>query len=255
MSFQDEYNYIATLLSEADEVDVGEWQAIRGDIPQAKTIEVEDITLMMDIPSTLEELQDEVKPNLPWAEEHFGERVSGIPYNPPPSHVRWPFAQAGNSQHLSDQKFSHTYPERFWPKFAGGDGFQANFGIRYVYGDLEDLIQLLKRNPHTRQAYLPVWFPEDTGAINGQRVPCTLGYHFLVRNGGLKIVYYIRSCDFFRHFNDDVYMAARLAQHVGVAIGVPATRLVMHISSMHIFSVERERVANIVWNLPKAGSR
>lgn len=255
MSFRDVYLNIAGLLTEAPIVDVGEWQAIRGDIPQGKTIEIEDVTLTLEIPETVEELQDEVNPNLPWAEEHFQERVSGIPYNPPPSHVRWPFAQAGNAVHISDEKFSHTYPERFWPKFAGVNGqWHSNFGLRYPYGDLEDVVQLLKRNPYTRQAYLPVWFPEDTGAVDGQRVPCTLGYHFLVREGKLKIVYYIRSCDFFRHFNDDVYMACRLGQWMATALNVEVGRLVMHISSMHIFSVERERVAEIVKEFFKTGS-
>lgn len=247
MSFQDEYMFIAKLLSEAPVVDVGEWQAIRGDIPQARTIEVEDVSLYFDIPDSIEDLQEEVHPNLPWAEEHFVERVSGMPLNPPPSHIRWPFAQQGNDVHLSEHQFSHTYPERIWPKFAGEDSFYSKFGIRYPYGDLNDVIDLLRKSPHTRQAYLPIWFPEDTGAVSGQRVPCTLGYHFLVRDGKLKIVYYIRSCDFFRHFNDDVYMAARLAQFVaGQLQDVVAGKFVMHISSMHVFEPERERLVNLV---------
>lgn len=245
MGFRDEYAYIADQLAHGTEVDVGEWQAIRGDIPQAKTIEVEDITLELEIPPTVEELQDEVFPNLPWAEEHFLERISGIPHNPPPSHIRWPFAQRSNQAHILDEKFSHTYPERIWPKFAGS-GFASMEGIRYPYGDLHDVVDLLRKSPHTRQAYLPIWFPEDTGAVAGQRVPCTLGYHFLLRNGKLKVVYYIRSCDFFRHFNDDVYLACRLDQWVAQSIGAVPGNLIMHISSMHIFSVERERVANVV---------
>jgi thymidylate synthase len=40
-------------------------------------------------------------------------------------------------------------------------------------------------------------------------------------------------------------MAARLAQFVAGEIGVRVGKFVMHISSMHIFSVERERVAQI----------
>lgn len=230
------------LLSVADEVKVGEWQAIRGDIPQGDTIELEDVSLEVRIPENIEDWQAQVQPNLPWSEEHFLERVSGIPHNPPPSHVRWPYAQANNAQHIQEEQFSHTYPERFWPKFARRS-YQIREGIRYEYGDLSDVVTLLKERPGTRQAYLPVWFPEDTGAVEGQRVPCTLGYHFLVRNKQLKIVYYIRSCDFYRHFRDDVYMAGRLAQWVaGQLDEVIVGKLVMHISSLHIFSVERGKI-------------
>jgi thymidylate synthase len=232
-------------LANAPEVHVGEWQAIRNDaMPQMETIEVEDISFWTPIPASIEDWQNAVLPNLPWAEEHFRERVSGIPYNPPPSHVRWPFAQRSNSEHTdADQRFSHTYPERFWPP-------TEKTGIRFHYGNLDNLVDLLKERPDTRQAYLPVWFPEDISAsLDDERVPCTLGYHFLIRLGALKVTYYIRSCDFFRHFRDDVYMAGRLAQWICSRLNenreeelVPS-RLVMHISSMHIFSAERGRIS------------
>lgn len=147
---------------------------------------------------------DTIQPNLPWADQHFDERVSGEPLNPPPSWVNWPYAHSA-ANHLTAEKFSHTYPERMWPKTVHAKG------IRFLPGDLHDLVGLLATHPLTRQAYLPIWFPEDTGVVHGERVPCTLGYHFLVRDDHLHIHYPIRSCDALRHFRDDVYMAVRLA--------------------------------------------
>lgn len=250
------------LLANAPVVDVGEWQAIQG-APQAKTIEVEDVSFSMPVPGTAWLLQQVVEPSLPWAEEHFLERISGEPWNPPPSHERWPYRQEDNKEHLNNEKFSHTYPERFWPRFAnvGGktvEGRQVTVphtGIRFEYGDLASLIELLSMRPHTRQAYLPVWFPEDLRASwSGERVPCTLGYHFMARQGFLKCVYYIRSCDLYRHFRDDVYMAARLLQYLVGEVNreneeyeddawqpLKVGKLVMHISSLHIFEPERTK--------------
>jgi thymidylate synthase len=226
-------------LADAPDVNVGEWQAMRDpELPQLQTIEVEDVSFEYYIPEDVGDLQKSVRPNLPWAEEHFTERVSGIPYNPPPSHVRWPFAQRGNTDHTDEQQqFSHTYPERIWPP-------RSLTGIRYNFGNLNDLVDLLSERPSTRQAYLPIWYPEDIYAASqlSVRVPCTLGYHFLIRGDKMKVTYYIRSCDFYRHFRDDVYMAARLCQWVSEAVGVKPSRLVMHISSLHIFSAERSRV-------------
>lgn len=249
-SFSEVHGWLTQRLSQAPSVDVGEWQGIRKGLPQEATIEAEDVSFEIPLPSyDLELWQQAIQPNLPWAEDHFQERVSGIPHNPPPSHEWWPYAQKNNADHRKDEIFSHTYPERFWPQFAGDNppdrrtGF-ANRGLRFDYGDLGDLVEILKTRTGSRQAYLPVWFPEDLFASRmGERVPCTLGYHFLIRNGKLKIVYYIRSCDFYRHFRDDVYMAGRLAQWVaGQIAGVTPTRLVMHISSLHIFTVERELI-------------
>jgi hypothetical protein len=255
---------LRTRLLAAPEVDVGEWhsQKVEG-IPQLVTRELRDVTLSFPLPSLATEemntetaLQHLIEPNLPWAEEHFLERVGGIPLNPPPSAANWPYAQAGHAAHTDEEeKFSHTYPERMWPKFANrercgesGDWLAPGpiHGIRFHYGDLADVVQLLRRSPYTRQAYLPIWFPEDTGAVHKERVPCSLGYHFLFRDGKLNVTYMIRSCDFVRHFADDVYMAARLCQWIceqlpggGWLDEVPPIidlgDLTMHTMSMHIF--------------------
>lgn len=108
---------------------------------------------------------------------------------------------------LRPKMFTHSYQERFWPRNLG-------FGIRYRWGDLDDVVTLLRRYPTTRQAYLPIFNSEDTGTHHGGRVPCTLGYGFMRRDPFFNVWYTIRSCDAIRHFRDDVYLAGRLAQWV-----------------------------------------
>lgn len=190
----------------------------------------------------------DIKPDLPWADDHFIERVSGEPLNPPPSEAWWPHAPQGNSQFKVGDIFSHSYPERYWPTQAGRDSIDpsvrgVNYGIRYRYGDLNDLVQLLAEEPLTRQAYLPVWFPEDTGVAHLERKPCTLGYHFIVRGRKLHCVYYIRSCDFVRHFRNDIYMTVRLQLWILGQLRkinlkwnlVEPGTFTMHITSLHMF--------------------
>lgn len=218
--------------------------------------ELRHVTFRVDpMPDSANGLQELISPNLPWAEDHFLERVSGEALNPPPSEAYWPYAVRGNKAHKDGELFSHTYPERMWAKYANMGGETnlgrrisvPNVGIRFEYGDLTDLVRLLRRDPLTRQAYLPIWFPEDTGAVYGQRVPCTLGYHILMRPSifypeqySAEIVYLIRSCDLLRHFTDDVYMACRLLQWIvgmlrETGMAVAASSLIMHISSLHTF--------------------
>lgn len=252
-SFEQQVNELRRELLNAKVINRGEWQAQTGIPPNMRTPELRHVQVRLQLPELPHELQPIVEANQPWAEEHFQERVGGKPLNPPPSHVRWPFQQGGNSNHRDAQGiFSHTYPERFWPKFAVEDPEKQegtvfmNRGIRFEYGDLYDLIDLLIRNPYTRQAYLPVWFPEDLAAAKmHQRVPCTLGYHFLTTDRSVDITYNIRSCDFQRHFRDDVYMAGRLCQWVvshmndniepGDETWVPG-QLIMNIGSLHCFA-------------------
>jgi hypothetical protein len=231
-------------LLEAPVVEVGEWQAKKLQDADWVSKEIQNVIFEIDVPDRISDLKQLVDPNLPWAEDHFLERVSGIPYNPPPSSEYWPYTQSNHEEFVDKAgRFSHTYPERFWPVMAnagatrpnGREIFVPHNGIRYEYGDLGDVVTQLKKSLLTRQAYLPVWFPEDTGAVSEQRVPCTLGYHFMVRFGQLNCTYLIRSCDFMRHFADDVYMAARLVQWMSDQIKQPTGSLTMWVGSFHIF--------------------
>jgi hypothetical protein len=213
------------LVHHAEPVDTGHWQAMK-DVPMTKTRELRNTCVVFPLLSDKNSLAQMVQPNLPWAEDQFQERVGGEPLNPGETYKDWPWYRGNVEQHKEQGAFSHTYMERFWPRQAGDTwvkGYEDrdfaaeskdNVGLRYRYGDLNDVLDLLAREPYTRQAYLPIFFPEDTGAHHYERVPCTLGYHFMLRDGRLHCFYPIRSCDFLRHFRDDVYMAGRLVQWV-----------------------------------------
>lgn len=247
------YMQLPRMLLKQPLVDVGEWQGKKVEDEDHLFLELNDVTFEMQIPLP-RNMATVIEPNLPWAEDHFQERVAGKPLNPPPSAENWPFAQNNNEEHKKGKVFSHTYPERFWPKFAGINSYHARRGIRFPYGDLSDVVVQLSRNPLTRQAYLPVWFPEDTGAVEGQRVPCTLGYHFQIRDFSLNVTYMIRSCDLLRHFRDDVYMACRLGQWMIDTLNsmmndhpmIHAGNLTMHIMNLHVFAGDHWRLKQMV---------
>ena len=200
------------------EVDPGSWQGIPTR-PEMRTLELMGLELCVPMnqhvdhdKGLLEELARQIKPNLPWADDHFLERVGGVPTNPGEAYKTWPWWHGQTSDTMVEEKFTHTYQERFWPKHAGlseNMTTATHRGIRYTYGDFNDLIELLYRTPYTRQATLPIFFPEDTGAAQG-RTPCTLHYHFMLRDGRLNMWYAMRSCDAVRHFRDDLYLACRL---------------------------------------------
>ena len=235
LSFDTMYASMAQDVLSSGLTDVGEWQAQKG--VNGETLEVTHARVEVPISPLIVDWQWLTRCNLPWAEDHFLERTSGLPMNPPPSEAYWPYAVQGNAEHKAGEKFSHTYPERFWPRYARWDGRQIR-GIRFRYGDYTDLAGVLQDNPHTRQAYLPIWFPEDiAAAVEGQRVPCSLGYHFLVRRGKMDVEYHIRSCDMVRHFRDDVYMAGRLVHDLLRLTRIDAEpgKLVMNIGSLHAF--------------------
>jgi len=218
-----------TLLMYGVDVNPGRWQGVPTEgRPDLVTKEL--LNLQLEVPvnrpfqhfdekNTLgDRLIEEIKPNIPWAHKHFLERVSRVPSNPGEEYKNWPWWTGAGTQvdaalTATDTKFTHTYQERFWPKYDHRG--MPREGIRYDYGDLDDVVKMLVADPHTRQATFPIFFPEDTGAVHGGRIPCTLHYHFMLRGDKdgvphLHMWYAIRSCDLVRHFRDDLYMACRL---------------------------------------------
>lgn len=258
------------LMKTAPIIHRGKWQG--KDLtnnPAGATHELRHVVLSADL-GTMDKSYyiTSVGPDMPWADVHFEERVGGIPLNPQPSEDEWAHTVGGNQEFKRDGKqHSHTYAERFWPKYAGkGEKFLGNdqrgrprpgfgvdpiMGIRYQYGDLWDLVLSMKQDPFNRQGILPMFFPEDTGVTHNDRKPCTVAYQFMRTGDELDVTYFIRSCDYHRHFRNDVYFAIRLCIWMiselrtldgGCWAKVRPGRLTMLMTSLHTFRNDHIRI-------------
>lgn len=251
--------------------------------PAAVSYELSNVVLTNHLGGNedLDYFREDTGANLPWADDHFLERVGGEPLNPGEQWKNWPWGKSAARFRDPGERFNHTYAERLWPKYARktpggklpewdiGEGetglerrappypsrrYSARMeGIGHEYGDLQDLVDLLVREPYTRQAYIPLFFPEDTGYGDGGRKPCTLGYQFMVRNlhesaREIHMFYPLRSCDLVRHFRDDCYLAVRLllwvldrcrAEDPDFWDKVYPGQYVMHMTSLHVFENDR----------------
>jgi thymidylate synthase len=244
---------LARELLDSPLVHVARWQQL--DVSQSDahaTHELRNVTIWYDMPQNKRNAQLVIGPDLPWAEDHFLERVGGEPINPGVQHENWPYHAGQVDLHQHGGKYDHNYMERMWAsklQFEGTDDIDGLMftGYRFSVGDLGTVVEQLRQDPTTRQAYLPIWFPEDTGAQQGQRVPCSLGYHFFIREGHLHVQYNLRSCEVYRHFTNDVYMAVRLGHWVReqIAESTPWYRmgqLTMHMISFHGFVGDRAHI-------------
>ena len=227
------------LLERGYEVETEMWQGKqKGEFPGF--LEILHADLMVPMVNDAKEASDLLNAAQPWADVHFDERVSGIPYNPPPSHTMW--LKDTEKYMSSNEAFSHSYPERMWCD-------NTRDGIRFKWGNLQDAANLLKSQPSTRQCYVPMWFPEDITAANqGERVPCTFGWHFMLRNGKLHCSYHMRSCDVCRHLHNDLYFANRLTMWMIEQSGIDAVPGTLHFSatSLHCFTVDKFALTNMV---------
>lgn len=266
MSFTQARETLQRDMLKAPPVRTERWQGIAAN---NDTYEMQDVNFEVPLLgiTELEHWRQDTGANVPWADDHFAERVGGEPLNPGVQWAKWPWGQS--ARQFKQERFNHTYMERLWPKFArrSDDGkllealastsgprrypagdLRPKFGIAHYYGDLWDLVTMLANEPHTRQAYIPLFFPEDTGVADRGRKVCTLGYQILVREGQASIWYPLRSCDLVRHWADDCYLAVRLLLWVmdrckeinpDFWAGVRPGFYRMHATSLHIFASDR----------------
>lgn len=258
--FIDARAYLADRLLGTTPQNQGKWQTL--DISESSahsTYELLNVTFWYQMPATVPGAQQHIEPDLPWAERHFQERVGGKPINPGVEHANWPYHAGKVELHQHGGKYDHNYMERIWPSdlvfgteldYDSPNGHRFT-GYRFPVGDLDDVVTLLAEDMGTRQAYLPIWYPEDTGATCGQRVPCSLGYHFIIRDGVLHCQYNLRSCEIYRHFTNDIYMAVRLSQWVVEQLGlvhdvsVGLGQLTTHVVSLHGFVGDKSKIEEL----------
>jgi len=230
-------NLRKTLLLQGYEIKTESWQGT--DEPPV-FLEILHANLIAPMYDNAQQASDELRATQPWADIHFDERTGGAPLNPPPSHSMW-LKDTDKYMSGSQAAFSHSYPERMWAPSMSG--------IRFKTGNLSDGVSLLKKDPTTRQCYVPMWFPEDIVAANmGERVPCSFGWHFMLRGDQLHCSYHMRSCDVVRHLHNDLYFANRLTQWMIDQSGIDATPGYLHFSStsLHCFANDRFALEQLI---------
>lgn len=169
---------------------------------------------------------DQLHPVQPWADAEFQERICSVHstlcnVNPGEAYKLRPEVW---NEFLHHGKFAYTYNERMQ--------------------SLPRIINELHKNPDSRQCYLPIFWPNDMFWVGSgsNRIPCSLGYLFQIRRNQLDMTYYMRSCDYITHFNNDAYLAVRLMEFVAKEVGVVPGDFCQFMNSLHIYKKDAEGV-------------
>ena len=147
------------LMKTAPPVKTERWQGV---VANTDTRELLNVNHEIDLEGieTLDYWRTDCRPNLPWADDHFLERVGGEPLNPGVQWAKWPWGHSANKFRAEGERFNHTYMQRLWPKWAGkfvdgamegsslprmlppaGADPRPHYGINHYYGDLWDLVR------------------------------------------------------------------------------------------------------------------
>lgn len=186
-----------------------------------------------------------------WAEAELKERLSGKALNPG---MAWElrrdmweqFLVEGREDSFMDgiigtKYFDYTYPERINRQVRvplphdSVENSHIEKEFKFIPA-IEAIIELLKFDPDTRKAVLPIFTGNDCNYYDGsRRIPCSMYYGFFIREGKLNMTYHQRSSDFVGHFGNDVYLAWRTMEYVASRVGVKPGHLIHTIDSLHCY--------------------
>lgn len=102
--------------------------------------------------------------------------------------------------------------------------------------DLQDVIELLSRQPQTKRAL--VSFSNQPGG----KTPCLNAVQFLVRQNAVQLMYFARGQDAFKKFYADALCLSTMAEKVASALHLPPGTVTGFIGSSHIYHADRPAI-------------
>ena len=140
---------------------------------------------------------------------------------------KWDYAEAEWQWYLSGdrniKKLGELYgkvPE-IWKRMADKEGFvNSNYGWQWKRSDqLNEVIDLLKTNPRTRQAAISIYDRKE-GYMYDNDTPCTYAVQFTVVAQHLNMCVTMRSNDLWYGFCNDQYCFSKLQELVATETGL-----------------------------------
>ena len=190
----------------------------------------------------------QLNPIQPWTGREWEDRLNGIEGSPSPLGTAW---SSRSDNHMNWEQYLE-YDGNPLPQGITLDRMRQisphakNDPLRfaYAYGErlaLNDqvlrVIRELRKNGPSRQLYISVWDPgTDIERIGVRRVPCSLGYHLMLRSGALHMTYTMRSCDFVTHWQNDCWLALHLLDYIAKKTGNSVGSFCQFINSFHVYS-------------------
>ena len=165
----------------------------------------------------------------------------------------------------SDMQFLSKYLPRAKEFSDDGLVWRAGYGPRlrsagirintdgYKYVDpLWSVVELLRRDPETRQAVISIWSNHLDSGVQSLDIPCNNWLHFLARDGYLNLHVATRSNDVIWGWSGiNQFEWSALLQLVAELTGLEVGSLHFAISSLHLYERHWEKAAKIGADRPQ----
>lgn len=133
------------------------------------------------------------------------------------------------------------YYIRGYRQSADGDEIFGGYGPRLFDWDdinqFESVRGLLDKNPDSRRAIIQLFAAQDISEPR-KDVPCTCTLQFMIRNGQLNLVTYMRSNDIFLGLPHDVFCFTMLQEIMARDLGVKIGTYKHMVGSLHLYCTD-----------------
>ena len=162
---------------------------------------------------------------------------------------KWDYAEAEWQWYLSGDnnisKLEELYgkvPE-IWKRMADKEGFvNSNYGWQWKRSDqLDEVIDLLKTNPRTRQAAISIYDRKE-GYMYNNDTPCTYAVQFTIIGQKLNMCVTMRSNDLWYGFCNDQYCFSKLQELVATETGLLIGSYYHFAHNLHLYDNIIEKI-------------
>lgn len=171
---------------------------------------------------------------LNYIELEFQDRIGGVPLNPGNAYQSrtevW-------GEFLHDGKFAYTYSERISPQLHRimrelADKPGTRQAIVNIHSNIQPTYHNLRPGIRENVVYASADMQNMGG---GGRIPCSMYYQLMIREGKLDLIYTMRSCDFITHFPVDIMLALKLQTWAAAQLQKPVGTFTWFAGSLHCY--------------------
>jgi thymidylate synthase len=140
--------------------------------------------------------------------------------------------------------FITYYLSHYSEESDDGKTVRGAYGPRLyrIYGrdQFKSVIETLRKKPFSRRAVIQLFDASDV-VHKGKGVPCTCTLQFLIRQGKLDLVVYMRSNDIFLGFPHDVFAFTMIQEILAKSLGVGLGTYNHAVGSLHLYDDHRKK--------------
>lgn len=129
---------------------------------------------------------------------------------------------------------------KVWERMSDdGETVNSAYGYRifekFGFDQFDFIAQLLRDEPHSRQAVIHIKDPRNYAKHPTADVPCTIALQYLIRDGKLNATTFMRSNDLWTGFPYDVFSFTALQIILAFKLGVEIGTYTHFATSLHLY--------------------